>query len=203
VTTRFVAIDVAPAVREALDAAIAPVRECRPGYAWTDPLGWHVTLAFLGALPATAVRGVVDVVEQAVAVVETEGGPPRWLMLGGATSFGGRVLVARVEDEPEGRVAALGVCVQSALHAAGYAVQQRPVRPHLTLARARRGRTVDGAVVAATQRALAAGAGEAGEVGVVATDRAWPVTTVGVWSSLPRPHGPARYLIDAEVAVGS
>jgi RNA 2',3'-cyclic 3'-phosphodiesterase len=203
VTTRFIAIGVAPAVRAALDAAIAPVRECWPEYAWTDPLGWHVTLAFLGALPATALRGVADVVEHAVAVAELEDGPPRWLTLGGATSFGGRVLVARVDDEPVGRVAALGVRVQSALDVAGYAVQQRPVRPHLTLARARRGQVVDDAVVAATQRALAAGSGEAGEVGEVASDRAWQVTTVGVWSSHPRPRGPARYLVDAEVAVVS
>jgi RNA 2',3'-cyclic 3'-phosphodiesterase len=203
VTTRFIAIGVAPAVREALDAAIAPVRRRWPGYAWTDPLGWHVTLAFLGALPATELCGVVDVVEQAVAVAEVEHGPPGWLTLGGATSFGGRVLVARVDDDPGGRVAALGVRVQSALDVAGYAVRQRPVRPHLTLARARRGRTLDDAVIAATQHALAAGARTADEPGEVASDRAWQATTVGVWSSHPRPHGPARYLIDAEVALGS
>jgi 2'-5' RNA ligase len=44
----FVATDVAAwAVRD-LDRAMAPYRERLPGFRWTDPGGWHVTLKFLG-----------------------------------------------------------------------------------------------------------------------------------------------------------
>ncbi len=198
-TTRFVAIGVAPVVRERLDAAIAPVRGRRAGLAWTDPLGWHVTLAFLGRLPDTAVPGIVAALGAAVldgpgdaagAVASEARALPR-LVVGRVTSFGARVLVVEVEDDPVGRVAAWGARVQTALAEAGFPVHERAVRAHVTLARARRGSRIGPGLVAETQRALDEGPDTGG----------WQPRSIGVLSSHPRSDGPARYLVDAEVAV--
>lgn len=194
-TTRFVAIEVAPTVRGRLEAVVAPVRGRRSEVAWTDPLGWHVTLAFLGRQPDTAVPRIVEVAGAAAAEFADRdpgevGVLPR-LTVGRAASFGARVMVVEVADDPAGRVAALGARVQCRLAEVGFTVHERPVRAHLTLARARRGTAVDASLVAETQRAL----------GALPDVLAWQPRGVGVFSSHPRPNGPARYVVDADVPV--
>jgi RNA 2',3'-cyclic 3'-phosphodiesterase len=195
VTTRFVAIGVAPAVRERLDTAVAPIRRRFREVGWTDPDGWHVTLAFLGHLPDTSVPEIVEVLGGAVAGTAAPepsavGVLPR-LAVGGATSFGGRVLVVEVVDDPLGHVAALGARVQGRLAEVGIPVHERAVRAHLTLARARRGRSIDAPLLAEVQRALDA----------LPEVLAWQPRGVGVFSSHPRSDGPSRYVVDAEVPV--
>lgn len=193
-TTRFVAIGVPPVIRAAVDTALAPVRAQRPEYAWTDPAGWHLTLAFLGGLPDAARPEVVTAVRHAVATAALADELPTELALGPAASFGGRVLIIRIEDAVDdpvgkqagGRVAALGGRIQAALIGAGFPVDERPVRPHVTLARARRGRAIDDALVARVQERIVPGR--------------FRVETVGLWSSHPRRGAPSRYLVDDEVA---
>lgn len=195
-TTRFVAIGVEPAVRERLAMALAPIRRRCRDVSWTDPDGWHVTLAFLGHLPDTTVPEIVDVlggtvVEMAALDPSAVVGVLPRLAVGRATSFGGRVLVVEVVDDPPGRVAALGARVQGRLAAVGIPVHERAVRAHLTLARARRGSGVDVPLVAEIQRALDA----------LPDVLAWHPEGVGVFSSHPRSEGPSRYVVDAEVRV--
>lgn len=105
---------------------------------WTRPSGWHVTLAFLGEVeeePAEVTRAVrVGCEQAAVATVQ--------LTTGGVTRLGRGALALQVEDAPPGTLAGLGADVQAALVQAGLPVVQRPVRPHLTLGRARRRRPV-------------------------------------------------------------
>ncbi len=196
-TTRFVAIGVAPTLRGRLDAVVAPVRGRRSELGWTDPLGWHVTLAFLGRLPDTAVPRIVEAVAAAVAEVAARGSGERGglplLTIGRAASFGARVLVVEVADEPAGRVAALGARVQRHLAEVGFNVDERAVRAHLTLARARRGTAVDPPLVVETQRAL----------DTLPDVLAWQPQGIGVFSSHPRSNGPVRYVVDAEIAVAS
>lgn len=185
-TRRFVAIGIEPGVRAALDGPLRELRTRWPDHAWTDPEGWHVTLAFLGELPAQrrpeVVRGMVRAANRSAA-----GGLPRRLSLGHVERFDGRVLVLEVDDDPKGRVAVLGEAIQEELAAADLPVQRRPVRAHLTLARARRGRPVTQELLAATREVVPAGLG-------------WPVKQVGLWSSHAR-RGPARYVVDDEVAL--
>lgn len=194
-TTRFVAIGVAPTVRGRLDAVVAPVRGRRSEVGWTDPLGWHVTLAFLGRLPDTTVPRIVGAVGGAVAEVAARGsgelGVLPLLTIGRAASFGARVLVVEVADDPAGRVAALGARVQRRLAEADFSVDERAVRAHLTLARARRGTAVDPPLVVETQR----------ELDALPDVLAWQPQGIGVFSSHPRSNGPARYAMDAEVPV--
>lgn len=136
----FVALPVAEEVRGELAAAVTAWREhvAGPGDAdawrWTRPEGWHVTLAFLGAIDDEQATRAAR-----VAGVAAAGTGPITLRLGDLGRFGRGVLHVAVEDLPAGRVADLGGRVQTALADAGLPVQLRDVRAHLTLARARRG----------------------------------------------------------------
>ena len=131
----FLALDVPPSVRDALEAAVAPLREARDGLSWTRAENWHVTLAFLGEV-APGPDPVVAAVEGEVATAS-----PIGLRLDGAGRFGRRILWMGVADDPPGAVAALGERLQQALAAQDLPVDRKPVRPHLTLARVRgRGR---------------------------------------------------------------
>ena len=137
----FVALPVADDVRGAVEDAVAPVRVAENRVAWTRPDGWHVTLAFLGTVPASEVDEVVRVC--GVTVRTTVAGPLHGvaavrMRVGEPGTFGDRVAWLRVDDEPVGAVASLGSAVQEALAAADLPVDRKAVRPHLTVARGRR-----------------------------------------------------------------
>lgn len=141
----FVALPVPDHVRVLVQAAAAPAREAAPDLTWTRPEGWHLTLAFLGDVA----EGRVAEVERAVGQVAADGDPLR-CELAGADRFDGRVLFLAVADDPSGAIAGLGEAIQGAVEDAGLPVRRKPVRPHLTLARASRsGTTVTDQVAAA------------------------------------------------------
>jgi RNA 2',3'-cyclic 3'-phosphodiesterase len=183
VTRRFVALRIAPELRETLEPRLAALRDAHPELSWTDPQGWHVTLAFIGELPDERAAAVVDAVRAAV----VPGSGPRTVEVGGGARLGG-ALVLRVGDAPVGWVAELGARIQRRLEEAGLPVQVRELRPHLTLARARRGRRIPDELIA--------------EVDAVVADAPYALAfaphAVGVWTSHPR-QGPARYEVEAEV----
>lgn len=185
-TRRFVAVPVATAVRDALDAALAPARDAWEGLRTTRASDWHLTLAFLGEVADEQLERLVEVVATAVAAHPL----PDELALSGAGRFGRRVLWAGVDEVPPGRLAALGDAVQRGCAAAELPVQQRAVHPHLTLARARRGAPVRAEHLDQAERAVAALL-ERGE-------GRWHAEHVEVWAS----HlggGPARYEVEAAV----
>lgn len=164
----FVALPVPEHVRVLVTAARAPAEAVAPELAWSRPDGWHVTLAFIGEVADG------DAVREAVAAGLRDG--PIELALGDAGTFGGRVLWLRIHDDPQGAVARLGAAVQRSLVAADLPVQERRVRPHLTLARSARGRPVDETVVAA----------------VAPVTARWEAAEVQLVRSV-RGGGPARY----------
>jgi 2'-5' RNA ligase len=133
----FVAVPIGDQLRAALSSAVDVLRGA-PGaedLRWTDPSGWHSTLAFLGPTDPGRVPLLAEILTDVTAVFApftlTTGG------LGGFPSSGAaRVVWYGIEDS-EGRLAALASAVR---HALGVADDQ-PFRAHLTLARARgRGR---------------------------------------------------------------
>jgi 2'-5' RNA ligase len=102
-----------------------------PGLHWVPPQNWHVTVAFLG-----------NVAEARVADLETRlaraGGrhSPMTLSLHGSGHFGSRVLYVGVTgDRPA--LERLAASVSAAARRAKVTVDDRPYRPHLTLARLR------------------------------------------------------------------
>jgi 2'-5' RNA ligase len=128
----FVALDLPVAAREALLAfagAAADHAVWRP----VGPDALHVTLAFLGARPASD----VEVIER---IVAGEAGARVPLALGGALLLPprrARVLCAELED-PDGALAAVQARVGAALAEAGvYTPEKRPFRAHATVARLR------------------------------------------------------------------
>lgn len=128
----FVALEVPDEVRDDLDAAVGPLRDELGRLRWTPSAQWHVTLAFLGHVDAP-VDEIVDVLTapagDAPAAIDLELGEPG--------RFGKRVLWVGVRDEPTGAVAEVGAGAQRSLAAASLPVDEKPVRPHLTLARSR------------------------------------------------------------------
>lgn len=130
----FVAVGVPTHVVSAIDEAVAPLRDRYQQLRWTRPDAWHVTLAFLGDVEAGRVEAVEAAVRTAVDDVATG---PVAVRLGAPGHFNRRVLWLAVEDEPDGALASLGAAVQRRLVAAALPCDEKPVHPHVTLARTR------------------------------------------------------------------
>ena len=133
----FVAIDPAPAVRDRLRAALAPVRRLAPSAKWVDVASLHLTLAFLGDVEVPRVPEIAAAIGGVAA-----GHAPFELGCAGAGAFGGkrpRVLWAGVPFALDALAAVHGD-LAAALAPLGFAPEPRPFAAHLTLARAREAR---------------------------------------------------------------
>ncbi len=180
----FVALSVPDRVREAVSAAVEPHRH-DDRVSWTRPSGWHVTLAFVGEVTTDDVDGdPAEVVHAAAAAGCRAAGTsgPITLRTGRPITLGRGALAMEVADDPDGQVEQLGAAIQTALQEAGLPVHVRRVRPHLTLARARR------------RRSIPAGLLDAIEVPEVD----WTVDSVQVVESVLG-QGPATYVTRASV----
>ncbi|MGQ7350434.1 RNA 2',3'-cyclic phosphodiesterase [Quadrisphaera oryzae] len=125
----FVSLEPPPeALQPVADAVVELGRV--PGVRWSPPSRWHVTLAFLGDLDDDDVRRLAPPLRSAVAAA----GPVR-LRLAGTGTFGTSVLWAGVAGDVE-RLSSLAAGVAGAARAAGLGLEERPYRPHVTLARA-------------------------------------------------------------------
>src|SRR3954451_10995102 len=125
----FASIVPPPAAIAALAEAVEKLRATAPGLGWVAPARWHVTLCFLGPhepnddLLARLARVAARHEQTAVHVA-------------GAGRFGDRVLFAKLA----GDLKPLANGITRAADRAGYQVEDRPFRAHLTLARGRRTR---------------------------------------------------------------
>ena len=104
---------------------------------WADPKGIHLTLKFLGNIPLGQVEEITRAIEGAV-----QGIPPFRLEtseLGGFPNLGQpRVLWIGIRGETD-RLSRLQHSIDYALTSLGFAKEERPFMPHLTLARLRQG----------------------------------------------------------------
>jgi 2'-5' RNA ligase len=134
----FLALELPDEVRAALGDLQRRLRaECR-GWRWVAPGGIHLTLRFLGEVAAEDDRRQRAAWRAAAAAF-----PQLRLRLGGIGVCPGpsrpRVLWAGIEDRSERpRLGELAAALESAARGAGFAPEERPFRPHLTLARAER-----------------------------------------------------------------
>ena len=159
-----------------------------PGWRWVRPAGLHLTLRFLGETPPNRAPGAADAVRRAAGTA-----PPFRLALNGAGVFGGRrprvlwVGLAGDLDALRETTARLN----EELAREGWDAPARPLRPHITLARARRSATAAQAVAA---RTLAEG--------IEVDGGAFEVSALELIESTLTPDG-ARYAVAASAQLGA
>jgi 2'-5' RNA ligase len=128
----FIALAPPDDAKDELAAALRSAYQEYPHLRWNRIEDWHVTLAFLGELPVTAVAVLRTVLAELAA-----SRPPVRLGLAGSGHFDERLLWCGIAGDIEG-LHLLACEVRSLVRACGVVFQERPLRPHLTLARARR-----------------------------------------------------------------
>lgn len=129
----FIALAPPDDAKDELARALAPAYAAYPGMRWNRIEDWHITLAFLGELPVT----VVPRLRAPLAELAAERRPLE-LSLRGGGQFDSRVLWSGIAGDVPG-LHRLADDVRGLVKEAGIAYEGRPLRPHLTLARARRG----------------------------------------------------------------
>ena len=129
----FFAVPVPGPSRAPLEAALPTLEPLLPGARLTAPGGWHLTLAFLGQVRAELADAVVQAGEAA-----TAGVPVARVRLEGGGAFPSRgrarVLWAGIGGEADVLVR-LAAALAAECRAAGLRSENRPLVPHLTLAR--------------------------------------------------------------------
>jgi 2'-5' RNA ligase len=104
---------------------------------WVDPGGIHLTLKFLGNIPSKRMTEITEAMGKAV-----QGISPFYLEISGTGAFPSlkqvRVFWVGVGGEVD-KLSNLQQNIDSALASLGFAREERPFVPHLTLARIREG----------------------------------------------------------------
>jgi RNA 2',3'-cyclic 3'-phosphodiesterase len=127
----FFAIELPAEVR----AALGRLRGDDLAYRWVEPGALHVTLAFLGEQPESRVAQLEDIASAA-----TRGSTPGTLKIGQPGSFGSRGAPRVLWIGLDGDVAKLlqlQAQLSDGLKQAGFGLEEREWRPHITLARRR------------------------------------------------------------------
>ncbi|BFV55114.1 RNA 2',3'-cyclic phosphodiesterase [Kitasatospora sp. CMC57] len=128
----FVALAPPDEAKDELARVLEPAYVTYPRLRWNRIEDWHITLAFLGALPATAVPALQRALAGAAAAQ-----PALDLRLRGGGHFDERLLWAGIDGDLDG-LHLLAAEVRDVVRACGIEFRERPLRPHLTLARSRR-----------------------------------------------------------------
>ncbi|MEU7069965.1 RNA 2',3'-cyclic phosphodiesterase [Streptomyces narbonensis] len=128
----FIALAPPDEAKDELAHALQPAYEAYPRMRWNRIEDWHITLAFLGELPVTA----VPLLRPPLARLAASHRPLELGLLGGG-QFDERVLWSGIDGDVDG-LQHLAAEVRSVVRECGITFQERPLRPHLTLARARR-----------------------------------------------------------------
>ena len=178
---RFLALGVPAAERRAIADATAHLRGDDAKLRPTSPEGWHITLAYLGAVGAAAAEVAVSAL--ATCLVEEAPRPAPRLAVTGAGRFGDRVLLLELGDDPRGALAGFVAALHARLRDVGFELPGRGFHAHLTLARAR-GR----------HRVRAADVDAIDVPGV-----RWRPRAVGLWASAPTGQ-PGAYVVETQIA---
>lgn len=137
----FVAVDIGASVRAALAERIRLLRRTHPRVKWVAAENIHLTLAFLGEVPAERVDGIGSAMDAVAA-----GFPVFSCGVRGLGWFGSprspRVVWAGFEPEPE--LLRMQAGVAAALRDLGFVPEDRPFHPHLTLGRVKSPRDAEG-----------------------------------------------------------
>ncbi|MBM4444345.1 MAG: RNA 2',3'-cyclic phosphodiesterase [Chloroflexi bacterium] len=132
----FIAIELPPEFRAELGVLEEKLKAARHSFVkWVDPETIHLTLKFLGGVPADAIPRIVEATSRAAQSI-----PPFSLLMGGPGAFPNwlrpQVLWVGIAGET-GRLADLHRELDGALSPLGYPPESRAFSPHLTLGRLR------------------------------------------------------------------
>lgn len=130
----FFAIELTDDVQALLDEAMASLRAEAPELAWLDREKRHLTLKFLGDVADDSLPGLVAAADRATA---THGPLEISIRDVGAFPNFRRARVVWIGVEQERRLELLHHDLEIECESAGFEVEGRPFRPHVTLARVR------------------------------------------------------------------
>jgi RNA 2',3'-cyclic 3'-phosphodiesterase len=128
----FIGIPLSDEVVRELSALTAKLKSPSDGLRWSSSEGWHITLQFLGntgAAPYACVARALQQIRHASFEVQLE--PPGFFDNAGVFFAGVKLSVALTR---------LQQLVTVATKPCGFAPEDRPYHPHITLARAKGGR---------------------------------------------------------------
>jgi 2'-5' RNA ligase len=125
----FIAIPLASEVIDALEKFSQGLRSAGDGLRWSSSESWHITLQFLGETSEEKSGCVVDRLRDARS-------PAVPVQLDG-TGFFERAGVFFAGVSVSAEMQRLEECVLAATSQCGFAAEQRPFHPHVTLARAK------------------------------------------------------------------
>lgn len=153
----FWAVELSDEARAQIDAAADPLRMRWPELRWTDPAGWHLTVAFLGEVADEVADRLPGAVAARLATrsVDPTADRSRGIevrIAGRAETPGGsRGIVWLPVWDPGGHLSRVAAATAAACTSEGVSVdRRRPFRPHLTLARVPRRTAEDPGSLAAT-----------------------------------------------------
>lgn len=131
----FVAINFPDEIKNTLGSFIKDIRALPSNAKWVETENLHLTVCFLGDVPAIKIAFIVEALRRSV-----EGVSPFYLNLGGVGLFPSkerpRVFWAGVSGETAALLQ-LNSQVQQGLKRIGFATGEKRFSPHLTLARLR------------------------------------------------------------------
>ncbi|MCG7524705.1 RNA 2',3'-cyclic phosphodiesterase [Streptomyces sp. OfavH-34-F] len=139
----FIALAPPDPAKDELARELRPVYATHPQVRWNRIEDWHITLAFLGALPVAT----VPLLRPPLAELAATHPAPRLALHGGGT-FDARVAWSGIDGDLDG-LHRLAAGVRSVVERCGVVLESRPLRPHLTLARVRRGDDTSAGEIAA------------------------------------------------------
>ncbi|MDG4859886.1 RNA 2',3'-cyclic phosphodiesterase [Streptomyces sp. T-3] len=128
----FIALAPPDDAKQELAERLGPAYAAYPLMRWNRIEDWHITLAFLGELAVETVPLLHPHLENLAATHR-----PLTLALNGGGHFDERVLWSGIDGDLD-RLQRLAADVRAAVKECGIAFADRPLHPHLTLARARR-----------------------------------------------------------------
>ncbi len=160
----FIALAPPDDAKEELAQALRPAYDAYPRMRWNRVEDWHITLAFLGELP----RPAVSLLRPPLAELAARRRPLRLALCGGG-HFDERVLWSGVGGDLEGLRLLAGE-VRGLVREHGVPFVDRPLNPHLTLARCRRDDAVGAVRAAAGLSAFTGRTWQAGRLHLVGSN---------------------------------
>jgi 2'-5' RNA ligase len=127
----FVAVVPPRPVLLELRAALSTLPHTDGNLRWTHPESWHITLAFLGEVPKESLPELTERLARAASRAT-----PMELAVAGGGQFDSQVLWAGIQGDRD-RLGRLSETVAAAARRCRVRVDERPFRPHVTLAFAR------------------------------------------------------------------